>query len=383
MKIGIDARCLIGGRQTGVEEYTLSLLRNLLRLDKKNEYVLFLNSFSDPKINSEEFKEYRNLKIRRFRFPNKILNFLFWYLRWPKVDKMLGGLDIFFMPNINFGAFSKEVKLIITAHDLSFEYYPETFSLKRRLWHAFVNPKKLYRRADKIISVSESTGDDLMALYGIGQEKIETIHSGVNNNFGEIDRNDPKLLEIKNKYKLPYKYILYLGTIEPRKNIVGIIRAYNRLRKNNHVALSDYKLVIAGAKGWKYEKIFQEIVSSSYRKDIMLTGFICENDKPYVYNLATLFIYPSFFEGFGFPPLEAMRCGVPVIVANNSSFPETVGNGGLLIDPDKPDEIYQTMLEILNHKSLQSKFKTAGISQATKFDWRKTAQEFAGVIEGL
>lgn len=366
-----------------MEEYTLNLLKNLLELDKKNKYVLFFNSWNAPRINFRWLEKYPNVALKKFRLPNKLLNFLFWYFNWPKIDKMIGGADIFFMPNIIFGSVSRRTKLVITIHDLSFERYPETFSFKRRLWHGFINPKKICRRADKIIAVSDSTKSDLVSPYGLNQEKIAVIHSGIPEIFKVISRNDGKLLEIKGRHNLPYKFILYLGTIEPRKNIVGIIRAYNRLREINSGELNKYKLVIAGSRGWKDEKIFSEIKKSPFGEDIIIHGFIGSEEKPYFYNLASLFVYPSFFEGFGFPPLEAMACGVPVIASNTSSLPEIAGSAGILIDPDKPDEIYQAMREILLNKELREKLREKGLEQAKKFNWKKTAEEFLGSMNKL
>ena len=383
MRVGIDIRCLAEGRRTGVEEYTLNLLKNLLKLDKKNKYVLFFNSWKAPRINFGWLEKYPNAALKKFRLPNKLLNFLFWYFNWPKIDKMIGGADLYFMPNIIFGSVSKKIKLIVTMHDLSFEKYPETFSLKKRLWHAFVSPKKICRRADLIIAVSESTKSDLAINYGIDSLKLAAIKSGLSGDFKVISRNDQKLLEIKEKYNLPYKFILYLGTVEPRKNIIGIIRAYNQLRKINDAGLNKYKLVIAGTSGWKNKKIFDEINKSTFASDIFLPGFIEDEDKPYAYNLASLFVSPSFFEGFGFPPLEAMASGVPVIVSNNSSLPEIVGNAGILIDPDKPDEIFQAIKEVLLNRELREKLREKGLEQAKKFSWLKTAKEFLEIIGKL
>lgn len=370
-----------------MEEYTLNLLENLFESDQKNEYILFLNSWRKGKTDFFWLEKYPNVKIKKFNFPNKLLNFLFWYFNWPKIDQMIGGADVFFMPNIIFGGVGKESKLVVTIHDLSFERYPETFSLKRRLWHSFINPRKICARADKIIAVSESTRNDLVDLYKINPKKIKTIYSGVSEKFCPISRNDEKLISIKEKYKLPYKFILYLGTIEPRKNISGIVRAYEQLRKtaaeNEELKeLLDYKFVIAGSAGWLSGKIFSEIEKSEFRDHIKTINFVDDTDKEYVFNLASLFIYPSFFEGFGFPILEAMSSGVPVIASNNSSLPEIIGNSGILIDPDKSQEICDAMREILTNSELRAKLVERGLVRSKDFNWRKTAKLTLKILTG-
>jgi glycosyltransferase involved in cell wall biosynthesis len=383
MKIGIDIRCLSEGRRTGVEEYTINLLKNLFERDRENQYLLFFNSWKKPMVDLSWIGTYSNVSLKVFHYPNKLLNFLFWYFRFPKIDKMLGGADIFFLPNIAFGSFSPKTKLILTIHDLSFERYPETFSFKRRLWHWFINPRRLVREAKKIISVSESTKNDIVEIYGVNSEKIEVIHSAVSQNFKVINRNDTKLIEVKEKYSLPYKFILFLGTLEPRKNIISLVRAYDQLRKLKHPELEKYKLVIAGYNGWKYEKLFSEIRNSEFSGDISLTGPIADDDKAYLYNLASVFVYPSFFEGFGFPPLEAMACGVPVIASNNSSFPEIIGDSGILIDPDRPDEIEKALKAILLNRELREKLVQKGLKQANKFGWSNTAKDFLEILDKL
>jgi len=387
MRIGIDVRCLAEGRRTGVEEYTLNLLDNLFKLNQKNQYILFFNSFSRSKVDFSWLEKYPNVQIKKFRIPNKILNFLFWYLHWPKIDLLIGGTDIFFLPNIAFGSFSRKTKVILTVHDLSFERYTETFSWKRKLWHVFVNPKKICQRADKLLAVSESSQKDLELIFQIDSKKIDLIYSGIGEKFKYLDRNNPHLIKIKEKYKLPYKFILYLGTIEPRKNISGIIKAFNYLQKNahseNHEELKKTKLVLAGHSGWLTKNIFKEIKNSQFKNDIFYLNFIPDEDKVYLYNLASLFIYPSFFEGFGFPPLESMSCEVPVISSHNSSLGEVVSEGGILIDPDRTDEIYHAMKQVLSSRELQETLRKSGKQQAKKFYWLKTAREFLRVIEKL
>jgi len=383
MKIGIDIRCLSEGRRTGVEEYSLNLLEKILKEDSDNKYVLFLNSWKKPKLEIDFLKNHKNVELKISRFPNKILNFFLWYFNWPKLDKLIGGVDVFFMPNLNFVALSLKVKLILTVHDLSFEYYPETFSWKRRLWHIFINPQKIIRRADKVLAVSDSTRNDLIGFYKINQAKVETVYNGVGEVFGRIDRNDPRLLKIKEKYALPFNFILFLGTFEPRKNIGGIVRAYERMRQEGGSQLEKYKLVIAGSEGWKSAKLKREIKKSSLAKDIYQVKFIDEEDKVFVYNLAALFVYPSFFEGFGLPPLEAIKCGVPVIVSDNSSMVETVGEAGILTDAFSADEIALAMKEFLIDKDLKKEFYPAGIRQAQKFTWTKAAKKFLEIVKKI
>ena len=383
MKIGIDIRCLSEGRRTGVEEYSLNLLEKILKEDNDNKYVLFLNSWKKPKLEIDFLKNYKNVELKISRFPNKILNFFLWYFDWPKLDKLIGGVDVFFMPNLNFVALSPKVKLILTVHDLSFEYYPETFSWKRRLWHIFINPQKIIRRADKVLAVSDSTRNDLIGFYKINPAKVETVYNGVGEVFGRIDRNDPRLLKIKEKYALPFNFILFLGTFEPRKNIGGIVKAYERMRQEGGNQLEKYKLVIAGSEGWKSAKLKREIRKSSLAKDIYQIKFIDEEDKVFVYNLAALFVYPSFFEGFGLPPLEAIKCGVPVIVSDNSSMVETVGEAGILTDAFSADEIALAMKEFLIDKDLKKEFYPAGIRQAQKFTWTKAAKKFLEIVKKI
>src|SRR3989344_3179610 len=307
MRIGIDIRCLAEGKRTGVEEYTLALLKGLFEHDTENEYVLFFNAWRKTHLDFSWATRYPNVTLKAFRFPNKLLNLSLWYLHFPRLDQLLGGTDIFFLPNLNFAAVSRKTKLVVTAHDLSFELFPETFSFKRRLWHFFINFRRLALAADKVIAVSQSTKDDLTAQYGVPEKKVTVIQSGIGEQFHVMSRNDQELLRVKEKYHLPYKFILSLATFEPRKNILALIKGYEGLMHLNHPALAKYELVIAGVSGRKCEEVFEAIAESPYGNKIFLPGFIADPDKAALYKLASVFVYPSFYEGFGFPPLEALR----------------------------------------------------------------------------
>lgn len=381
MRIGIDVRCLAEGKRTGVEEYTLSLLAKLFEIDRENEYILFFNAWEKSVPDFSWATKYPNVTLKVFHFPNKLLNLSLWYLRFPKLDKLIGGADIFFLPNLNFVAVSDKTKLVVTAHDLSFEMFPETFSLKRRLWHFFVNFRRLVLSADKIIAVSQSTKDDLMTRYGVPEKNIAVIPSGIGEQFRVMSRNDSELIRVQKKYNLPYKFILSLETFEPRKNIISLIKSYEALQNLGNSVFDKYSLVIAGTRGWKDKEIFETIGHSPYKEKIILPGFIADEDKPALYNLASVFVYPSLYEGFGFPPLEAMASGVPVIVSHSSSLPEVAGGAGVLIDPYQLEELFQALQQILSDQEFANLLREKGIARTAQFSWDKTAEETLEVFK--
>jgi len=375
MNIGIDIRVLARGTRTGVEEYTINLLSELLPLEPKINFKLFYNAFQKTQLNYP-WLSLSNVQLRDFRIPNRLFFVAARYANQPKINKLLGDLDLYFNPHFFTAPLSAGSKKIITFHDLSFERYPQFFSWRKRLWQKFLmNARREAEEASQIIAVSQSTKDDLISLYGIEPGKIKVIYSGVGKQFRPMAR-ESATLKLKKKYNLPDKFILYFGTIEPRKNLIGLIKAFELLR-----AKSDLKLVIAGAKGWLCQNIFKTARESKYYRDIIFTGFIDEIDKPVLYSLAELFVYPSFFEGFGFPPLEAMACGLPTIVSHGSSLPEVVGQGALMIDPYNIDEMAWAMETALADKSLRERLIEKGIKQAKKFSWSKCAKETLEVIK--
>ena len=325
-----------------------------------------------------EWKNFRNVQFCEFHWPNKLLNFCFKFLRWPKIDKLIRPekkIDLFFIPNLNFVATSREVKKIITVHDLSFLRYPRFFSWKRRLWHWFVNPKKLIRSAARVIAVSENTKRDLIELYGLAEEKIKVIYSGVSNGEDIFD-----IETVKQKYNLPENFILFLGTLEPRKNTGGLIRAFEILKQSSKFQVLSFKLVIVGPRGWLYKKILARAEKSPLRDDIKFINYIAPEEKFAFYKLARLFVYPSFYEGFGFPPLEAATAGTPVAVSTNSSLPEVMGEAALMVDPNNPAEIAKVMAECLVDENLRTTLISRGKKQAEKFSWERCARQFLSLI---
>lgn len=373
MNIAIDIRCLMEREQTGVGEYTFHLLRHLFEFDNKNHYYLFYNSRQNVAKIIPHFPK-DNVHYCEFKLPNKVLNLMLKVFRYPALDRAIEykyhtpRIDLFLFPNISF--FKTRCPYFITAHDLSFEFFPEFLSLKRRLWHWFINPKKIFQGAESVIAVSKNTKQDLINCYSIPANKIKVIYSGVSSNYKIIHQDNEKTKKIKLKYKLPAKFVLFLGTIEPRKNLSALISAFQIFAEKN----PEYALIIAGKRGWKDKNIIHGI-----DKKIIYTGFIPNADKRYLYNLASMFVYPSYYEGFGFPPLEAMACGCPVITANNSSLSEICSDAALLIDPNNVRDLADAMQE-MTEKEIARHYREKGLEKIKTFNWYKTIQELIKML---
>jgi len=379
MKIGIDIRTLMDAHYSGVSEFTFNLLTNLFAIDKENQYKIYYNSGKDITAHLPKFNQ-SNVELIYTSYPNKIFNYLFLKIfKYPKIDQLLD-VDLFFTPHIGFVALSGKTRSIITIHDLSFLRYPKVFSFRKNFWHYMVNAKKLVNEFDEVVAVSHHTKKDLVEICKVQPEKVKVIHLGIGEDLKVIVKEDERLNQIKTKYGLPDKFILFLGTVEPRKNIEGVMRAFELYRKEN--SGTEIKLVIAGARGWKSESIYKLWERSEYKNDIYFIGYVDRKDKVYLYNLASIFVYPSFYEGFGFPPLEAMACGLPTITSYNSSLAEVVADAAILVDPFNIQEISTAMSQLLSNQLLYNKYKDGGLIRAKDFTWQKTAEGYLGLFNG-
>jgi len=366
--IAVDIRSLQVNQLTGVGIYTREAVLALLKNDHKNKYRLFYSGFKP--INLDFLKaldEFSNFSLIRIPWPNKILNLCLWIFNFPKFDLFVKA-DLFWFPNFNFWSLSKKTPYILTVHDLAFIRYPQFYSKKMRFWHKALWPKAKLRKAQKIIAVSENTKKDIVELAGIAPEKIEVIYSGV-----EIMPAKEASL-IKEKYGLPDKFLLYLGTIEPRKNIISIISAFEKLINN------DYSLIIAGGRGWLYKKIEKRISTSTKKDKIKLINYIAPEDQPIIYSLAKSLLWPSFYEGFGFPPLEAQQQNCNVITSANSSLPEVVKNSALLIDPYNTEELTQCLAQLINNDKLKQNLNLKAEKNFKNYTWTNTAEKMIRLL---
>ncbi|MEX0870063.1 MAG: glycosyltransferase family 1 protein [Candidatus Spechtbacterales bacterium] len=370
MRIAIDIRSLEDSGHGGVSEYLNNLLPELFKKAPEHQFCLFTNSYRSEKDYSPLLKS-PNVSVYKFNIPNKLLTFSCRYFKRPFIDELVGGADVFFSPHFLPAPVSASCRKIITFHDISFERFPEYFDSRRRIWHKYISPQKQAASADKIIAVSESTKSDLVNIYGVSPDNIDVIHSGI---CKSITTPTPlKWRDIKNKYDLPDNYILSLSTIEPRKNIVGLIRAFNLIKKEN--MFDDLSLVISGSKGWAYDDVFKEAQISPYKNQIIFTGSVEEEEKHILYSNASVFAYPSLYEGFGFPPLEAMRTGTPVVASMTTSLPEVTKGASVLINPFYPKDIAEGLRSVLKDERLREYLSGKGKEVAALYEWEKAATE--------
>ncbi len=369
MKIAIDLRSLSTGNISGVENYILNLLDNLFGLDQKNQYILFNNGFSKSVLGDFH---YVNTTRKSSRVPSKFLNLALKF-NFLKLEKLIGDFDCLFLPNLNQFNVNPKVKVILTVHDLSPVITPEFYNFKRRFWHKFLNYKKAFDRANILIAVSENTKKDLIKLFNINPEKIKVIYPGMDQNFFQTHISEERLRMARNIYNLPGEYILFLNTIEPRKNLSGLIKAYESLPGNAH-------LVIVGRPGWKYQDVFNEIKQSVKSSRIKYIGYIEEKHKPAVIKLAKVLAYPSFYEGFGFQPLEAMSVGTPVVASQVTSIPEIVGNAGLLFNPYNINDIASALNTALYNEPVRRVLIQNGEQRLGQFVWKNTANQLLQIL---
>lgn len=354
MKICIDIQSVILNPK-GVGRYTLELVRALSVLPQKEDITLsyfdFLNRFSG-------LSYFPNKSVRAM--PGRFYNKLWKKFHFPPLNWLIGDYDVYHFPNFCLPPMSGSGKNIITVHDLAFVRFPEYIEPKNLVFLQNELPGSL-ERADKIIAVSNFTKNEIIGMFKIPSEKIAVIYEGIT--LSEGDQHSFTL-------PLPEKYILFVGTLEPRKNIEGLIRAFKIC------GLRDYKLVIVGQKGWFYEGIFKLVGNMGLEKEVIFMDYVPQNSLSEIYKRAKAFVFPSFYEGFGLPPLEAMAYKTPVV----STKLETLGDAARFVDPNNPKDIAAGIINVLGNSA---PWIVKGFEHAKKFSWQKTAQETMALYKSL
>lgn len=368
MRIGIDASSILP-EKTGVGYYTLNLLRNLLALDHENQYVIFLNSYTRSLPDASLLKQ-PNVTIKQFRVPGPLLINLWRYLHAPPIELFLGKLDLFHSASTYVPPQLTGLR-VATVYDLYFLMHPEDCDVLGGKYHLHTLPRRL-KRLDRIIAVSNHTKNDLIKLLKIPAEKITVIYGGIDTTTFRLILDKNLLESIREEYCLPNNYILSVSTLEPRKNFEGLLFAYKRLKEILH---NPPKLVIVGRQGWKAEHISQTVKQLRLKRDVIFAGYVTEEHLPMIYNSALLFICPSLYEGFGLPVLEAMACGVPVIVSNTSSLREIAKEAGITVDPHNYYEMAEKMKELIMTHRLRDQLRDKGLEHVRMFSWELCARK--------
>lgn len=361
--IAVDLRSLHTSEFSGVESYTVHVLGQLLETDRNTVYKLFYNGYSQKKF---EYFHFINAQYIQTRIPNRILNVSLKLFGYPKLENLIGSENTLFLPNWNMLAVRPDTKVVLTVHDLSAQLMPEYYGLKSRIWHKLINIPKLINRADKLIAVSEFTKMTLVEKMHVPAHKITVAPLGVDHENYQPDLDVDKLRDVRNNYNLPGNFILFIGTVEPRKNLSRLIEAFELIDE-------PISLVIAGKLGWKYNALLKQIENSPKRRFIKLIGYVPEADKPFILKLARVFAWPSLFEGFGLPVLEAMAVGTPVVTSNVSSLPEIAGDSALLVNPYNVEDIALAMSTLHTDEIVREMYIAKGLRRSQEFSWEKCA----------
>ena len=354
MRIGIDVHSA-HRRKTGIGVYTSNLVRGLRAVDGTNEYLLYGDTRP------------RNLRtLARIARENTYLS----------ARSFIDHLELLHIPGYGVPLFSKGT-LVVTVHDLIGMIYPENLALMSRFYWGTWLPL-VVSRADRIIADSFNTKHDLMKLLSIPESKIRVIHLAADPKFRPV-REPLALHQVKKRFNLAKPFVLYVGTIEPRKNLVRVMEAWARVRRRTKIP---YQLVITGFQAWAYREVSELVRRLEIKRDVVFTGYVRDEELPLLYNASDLFIFPSLYEGFGMPVLEAMACGVPVLTSNTSSIPEVASDAAVMVDPTDVEKMALGIQEVLENQTLREHMVQAGPVRAAQFSWKKTACQTLDVYLG-
>ncbi|MGC9359367.1 MAG: glycosyltransferase family 4 protein [Anaerolineae bacterium] len=361
LHVGLNAQLLSsesGYRNAGVSQYIHWLMTMLPRVSPDVRFTAF---------GGAETPDYSGWEIRAAFMPghSSMARVAWEQVALPRAVRR-AGVDVLHSP-VYAGPLLYGRPQIVTLHDLSFYLFPHLFPPARRRYLQRMT-RATTRRADAVIAVSESTARDAIEILGLPSERVHVIPNGVNPELHPPSDDD--IVALRTRYDLPERYVLYLGTLEPRKNLPTLIKAYGLARRSG----IQHGLVIAGGKGWYDEPIYEAVRIAGLEEDVRLTGYVPSEHLAALYGAADLFVYPSLYEGFGLPPLEAMACGTPVLVSNVSAMPEVMGKAGVTVNPRESKEIAEAMLSLLADEERRRTLAKAGLERAARYSWENTAR---------
>jgi glycosyltransferase involved in cell wall biosynthesis len=369
MKIAIQAADLDAPRIDGTRVYILNLLKYFGKIDSSDEFFIYHKNKFNPELTPPNFPNY---KIITKCLPHLWTQTVFARELWKNRP------DVLWMPMHNIPIIRRKgMKTVVTIHDLAFKYFPETFT-KKDLLKINLLTKLAVNYADKIITISESSKKDILKFYpNVKEKNIKVIYHGFDSEVYEKEKDIKKEEEIKNNYGISGPYLIYIGAIQPRKNLDLLVKAFGEVKKD----ILDLKLVLVGEKAWLSDAVFGKIENSPHKNDIICPGKINFQDLGHLLRGAKAFVFPSLYEGFGIPILEAFASKVPVICSKNSSLPEVGGEAAIYFDGNNAGELAEKIKKILADDNLRNAHIAKGLLQIKKFSWEKCARETLGYLK--
>ncbi len=350
----------------GIHVYTKELIKALSILDKKNEYIVIRSE------SKNEFEGIEEIVIPYSSFPG----YRFWRIFF-QIPRLLAKKDVdIVVEPAHFGPFNlpKNIKRVTVIHDMTVFLFPEYHVWSSQYLQRMFLPRIL-KKADQIITNSKNTTEDLMKFFPYVKNKTTSILLGKDLSFKPQINNDILL-----SHKIKQPYILFVGTLEPRKNVSTLIKAFDKFKDQTGL---NHLLILIGKEGWKSDSIFDSIDQSPYKKEIIWLGYVPKEELPIFYSMAEVFVYPSIYEGFGLPILEAMACGTPVITSQESSIPEVGGSSVSYINPNSIEQLTSQIIVLCSDSQKRKKYIQMGIKQAANFSWEKTAKETINLFETM
>lgn len=378
MRIAIDYTAAI--RQgAGIGNYVRNLVDAMLAQDSRNQYTLLTSGHPTP---DHPFPKAGNVRGRSIIIPDRYLNILWYRWRLPiHATIFTGMIDIYHGPDFVLPPINGKVRKVVTVHDLAFLEHPEYAVPQLAAYLKKVVPEAV-AAADVVAAVSQATRQTLIDYFKTSPEKITIIPNGIRPSFRRI--TDPVLLAAtRHKFGLKHPLVLGVGTLEPRKNHLGLIKAFHKAQSAAAKKERPAMLALAGGPGWLYDETQQLIAKLKLENKVRFLGRVSELELITLYSMADVFVFPSFYEGFGVPPIEAMACGAPVITSNTSSLPEVVGDAALLIDPHNTGELARVILQVLENEQLRDELRQKGYARAQHFTWPKSASKMLSVYQKL
>ncbi len=372
MHIAINAHLLAhtrSFRRAGISHYVEQVLLQLAQIDRANHYSVYTTRGLDQRALGLP----DNFRVIPSRFPtiNPRVRIPWEQFLAPLLLRR-SGADLFHGVH-SVVPLTCPVPSVVTVHDLAFIRFPGTFRAYNRLYLDLATRLSV-RRAARILVVSEHTRREVIGLLGVDPEQVVVTPNAVRAHFRPPD---PAVLEaFRARRGLPERFVLYVGTLEPRKNLTTLLEAYARVAQRLAAPL-----LVGGGKGWLYDAVFQRLEALGLREQVRFVGYLEEEELPLWYAAATVFVFPSIYEGFGMPPLEAMACGTPVVASNTSSLPEVVGDAGLTVSPYDPEALAEAIIRVLDDAELRQELRERGLRQARAFSWRMTAERTLAAYE--